>query len=168
MSRTKETKLIMESWRKFINEAPSQASDYRYREDKFGKPEGAGVITKGTPAKEITNPEAKRLPNNFKYNPEGRVVHVDNGEPVNDRHYKDLSYPPEDFEYDEVGNLVSSDTVEAGPEYQMGSSGEEFMSSYDDEEQLELDTLAHQEDNDDSLEDTYDDDSLDDTYEYDD
>ena len=167
MSRTKETKLIMESWRKFINEAPSRASDYRYREDKFGKPEGAGVIGKGTPAKEITNPEAKRLPNNFKYNSEGRVVHVDNGEPVNDRHYKDLSEPKEGYKYDEVGNLVPDYTGEAGPEYQMNSREEEFMSKYDDEK-LELDTLAYQEDKDDSLEDTYDDDSLDDTYEYDD
>lgn len=167
MSRTKETKLIMESWRKFMNEAESSASKNRETYDvKYGtsplSPEDRRP-TSGTPAKEITNPEAKRLPNNFRYNSAGKVVHVDNGMEANDRHYKDLSepqegfqydevgnlipidIPPGDFEYDEAGNLVHSDTVEAGSEDQLSLSGEEFMRRFDlpKEEEEDLSNDPH-------------------------
>ena len=112
MSRTKETRLLMETWRKFMNEAPSQASLNRHYIDKHGASEDAGVITTGTKVQRTTNPMAKILPNNFMYRADGVVVHRDNGEPVNDKHYKDLDPLPGDFEYSSIGDIISSDTGE--------------------------------------------------------
>lgn len=132
MSRTKETRLLMETWRKFMNEAVDSSSMARHNIDKYGEPEGAGVITKGTKVQRTTNPMAKMLPNNFKYNPEGRVVHVDNGEPVNDRYYKDLDPLPGDFEYSEIGDIISSDTGEImNQEFSDSLEADEDMSSDD-------------------------------------
>lgn len=105
--------------------------------------------------------EVKYLPDNFMYRADGVVVHRDNGEEVNttrdieiskymkkrlekknkgnEQQFKYDEYgnfvpvdiPPGDFEYDDAGNLVLSDTVEAGPEDQLDASGKEFMSRFD-------------------------------------
>lgn len=132
MSRTKETRLLMETWRKFMNEAVDSSSMARHNIDKYGAPEGAGVITTGTKVQRTTNPMAKILPNNFMYREDGVVVHRDNGEPVNDNHYKDLDPLPGDFEYSEIGDIISSDTGEImNQEFSDPLEADEDMSSND-------------------------------------